>query len=569
MRLAAAALVLMFSASSGVALLAQGPPPPPPPPPPGRDFGPQTQKTGTARLSGRVTSLDSGRPIRRAVVRISGPELREGKSVSSDADGRWELRELPAGRFTLSVTKGGYVSLSYGQRRPFEAGKTLDVANAQVIEKLDIALPRAGAITGKVVDEFGEPVSGVNVSPMRYRFTGGQRRMTNSGMSDTTDDLGQFRLHGLAPGDYYVTARSSSFTFLGTSDDRTGYGQTYYPGTLNAGEATRLNVTVGQEVQNILISLAPSRIANLSGTATTSEGKPVSTGMIMLRNTSTTGPLNVTPALVRDGTWTMNGVVPGEYQLMLQYVPNLEQIAMTGSTTGITSPEFATETLVVTGEDMTGIALVTRAGGTVRGTARFEGAPAPAVTSGMAMTAAESIDTMTPLGGIGIFKPDWSFELKGAVGRRVLRPGGLPSGWFLKSITYEGNDITDAGIDIAAGQEISGVEVLFTRSAAEVSGTVQTAKGTPVEDYVVVLFPPEPDRWGWQSRFVRVGRPDQTGRFILNGIVPASYLAVALEYLEPGEESNPEFLEKLKSLGTAVRVDEGEKKTLTLKLSAQ
>lgn len=569
MRLAAAALVLMVSASSGVGLLPQGPPPPPPPPPPVRDVGAQPQKTGTARLSGRVTSLDSGRPIRRAVVRISGPELREGKSVSSDADGRWELRELPAGRFTLSVTKGGYVSLSYGQRRPFEAGKPIDVANAQVIEKLDIALPRGSAITGKVVDEFGEPVSGVSVTPMRYRFTAGQRRMTNSGMSDTTDDLGQFRLHGLAPGDYYVTARSTSFTFLGTSEDRTGYGQTFYPGTLNAGEATRLNVTVGQEVQNILITLAPSRIANLSGTATTADGKPVSTGMIMLRNTSTTAPMNVTPALVRDGAWTMTGVVPGEYQLMLQYVPNLEQIAMTGSTTGITTAEFATETLVVTGEDLKGIALITRPGGTIRGAARFDGAPAPAVTSGMGMTATESIDAMTPLGGIGIFKPDWSFELKGVIGKRLLRPGGLPSGWFLKSITYEGSDITDSGIDVAAGQEVSGVEVLFTRSAAEVSGTVQTARGSAVDDYVVVFFPPESDKWGWQSRFVRVARPDQTGRFILNGVAPASYLAVALEYLEPGEESNPEFLERLKSLGTAVRVDEGEKKTLTLKLSSQ
>ena len=51
--------------------------------------------------------------------------------MSTDADGRWELRELPAGRLTISVTKGGYVPLSYGQRRPFEAGKTIEVPTAR------------------------------------------------------------------------------------------------------------------------------------------------------------------------------------------------------------------------------------------------------------------------------------------------------------------------------------------------------------------------------------------------------------------------------------------------------
>ena len=74
---------------------------------------------------GLMTLLDG--PLRRAVVRAVGPELRDGKSVSTDADGRWELREIPAGRLTIQVTKGGYVPLSFGQRRPFEAGKPIEV----------------------------------------------------------------------------------------------------------------------------------------------------------------------------------------------------------------------------------------------------------------------------------------------------------------------------------------------------------------------------------------------------------------------------------------------------------
>ena len=76
-------------------------------------------------------------------------------------------------------------------------------------------------------------------------------------------------------------------------------------------------------------------------------------------------------------------------------------------------------------------------------------------------------------------------------------------------------------------------------------------------------------RWEFQSRYVRVARPDQTGRFQIRGLPPGSYVAAALEYLEPGEETNPEFLERLKPLGTSLRLDEAEKKALVLRLSTQ
>jgi hypothetical protein len=93
--------------------------------------------------------------------------------------------------------------------------------------------------------------------------------------------------------------------------------------------------------------------------------------------------------------------------------------------------------------------------------------------------------------------------------------------------------------------------------------------GAALTDFVVVLFPPESELWGWQSRFVRVARPDQNGRFVITSLPPASYLAVALDYLEPGEETNPEFLERLKPAGTSVKVGDGEKTTVTLKLVNQ
>ena len=550
-------------------VLAQGPPPPPPPPPPmpGRDM-PQN-KTGTGRLSGRVTALESGRPIRRAMVRVSGNELREGKSVSTDAEGRWELRDLPAGRLSLSASKGGYVQLQYGQRRPFENGKPIDLANGQSIDKIEMALPRASALTGRVVDEFGEPVTGVRVAAMRYRFLAGQRRMTPTGEMDTTDDLGQFRVHGLPPGDYYVQAQPMSMmTFMSVSGDRTGYAQTFYPNAYSPAEATRVSLALGQESQSLVIALVPTRFVNLSGTATNADGQPVRAGMVrVVEPGAMFMPMPQMGMIRPDGTWTISGVVPGEYRLVAQMMKgSFEEIAATGS--GGT-PETAQMTITVGNEDISGIAIATSKGNTVRGTVKWEGGEPPtgAPSYGM-VTAAES--EMLPMGSpIGVIRQDGTFELRAVSGRRLFRAAGFPKGWYLKSITLNGQDITDALVDVHPGQDISGLEVTATQKAGELSGTVQSSKGAALTDYVVVLFPPESERWGWQSRFVFSARPDQTGRFTIAGLPEASYLAVALEYLEPGEEGNPEFLERMKSLATRVSIGEGEKKAVTLKLSAQ
>ena len=326
-------------------------------------------------------------------------------------------------------------------------------------------------------------------------------------------------------------------------------------------------LAIGQEAQNIVVTLSPMRVATLSGTATTADGKPVPQGVVMLRDSSASGIFNLKPALVQNGTWRMSGVAPGDYVLTLQYIPNLEQIAQTGTTRAVTSAEMANEPITVTGDDLRGIALVTSPGGSARGVLRFEGAPPPdSVPAGLAVRALEqsAVPVMLPGGSV---QPDWTFAARGLSGRRMLRVIGLPPGWYVQHILADGADVIDSGLDFQNGRDIADIEIVLTRTAAELSGTVQDSKGTAASDYVVVLFPTESDKWGWQSRYVKVGRPDQTGRFLIAGLPAASYLAVALEYLEPGEESNPEYLERLKGLATSVRVSDGEKKSVTLKIT--
>lgn len=261
MRSAACALLVFFLASSGVT--AQVPPPPPPPPGlPQRDAA--ALKPGTAVLRGSVVAAESGQPLRRAQVRASGADPREARSISTDEKGAWELRDLPAGRYSILVSKGGFVQLGYGQRRPFEQGKPVELADGQVVERLDVALPKGSVITGRLYDEFGEPVSGARVSAMRNRFVSGMRRLFpfgGVGASDTTDDIGHFRLHGLSPGDYYLSATMGLSMSFERSDDRTGYAATYYPGTPVLSEAQKISVALGQESQGITFALALTRVA--------------------------------------------------------------------------------------------------------------------------------------------------------------------------------------------------------------------------------------------------------------------------------------------------------------------
>src|SRR3989454_9639168 len=176
---------------------------------PTRDTSAQQNKdtppAPTGRITGRVLAADNGRPIKRARVFVNAAELPGGRGVLTDDQGVFDLAELPAGRYTLTVSKSGFVSLSYGQRRPLQAGTPLQLLDRQQLKGVDFRLPRGSAIAGRVLDEDGDAMPGVNVRVMRYQYLQGDRRLTPAGAGQT-DDKGQYRVWGLMPGDYYVNA---------------------------------------------------------------------------------------------------------------------------------------------------------------------------------------------------------------------------------------------------------------------------------------------------------------------------------------------------------------------------
>ena len=560
----------------------------------------QEEPTGTAIIRGRIVAGDTGAPLRRAQIRLSSPELRGGRTAQTDGEGRYEFRELPAGRYTLSASKAGYVNLSYGQRRPFEQGRPIELLDAQVVDKADFSLPRGSAITGRVLDEFGEPVAEAMIQAMRYQFVGGQRRLTPTGRGGQTNDLGQYRIFGLPPGEYYVSATLASggmfVAVSGTSvvmsspggEEPTAYAPTYYPGTANPAEASRVPVAIGQETGSVDFQLLPVRAARITGMVLTSAGRPAEGAMVMLM------PRNLESAFMllsggrgrvaKDGTFALNGVVPGTYTLQVRTGGAMTMVSAAGGTASFTvatretqgeappaEPEFAMVPVTIAGQDITGLTLTTGPGGRLSGEVVFEDGPAPAREEWQTMRvmARPASDDITARMGQAPnpVAEDGSFEVTGVAGNVLIRPLGLPQGWTLKAVEYNGRDITDAPIEFSGGEGAAGIRVVLTALSTEVSGSVTDDRGRAVNDYTVVVFAEDSAKWTPDTRFISVGRPNQDGRFSVKGLPPADYLAVALDYVQQGEWYDPSFLDRVKSQATSFRLGAGGTKVVELKIS--
>jgi hypothetical protein len=559
-------LVVLLFVSAGL-FLAQGLPAAPqgrgagPPRGPVRDV---RERSGTAVLRGRVVTADTGTAIRRAQVRAVAAGGSGTRLATSDAQGAFELRDLPAGRWEIIASKAGFVTMRFGQRRPFEAGRPIELADGQTVERINLALPRGAAITGRVFDEFGDPIAGARVQAMRYQMVQGARRLSPVGANAQSDDTGAFRLYGLMPGDYYVSAILRAFP-VDTADDTNGYAPTYYPGTGSVTEAQAVTLGVSQEA-SISFALMPVRTSRVGGRVVDSMGAPFN-GLVMLAgaDTAVTGP----PALAAgnriraDGTFLLTNVAPGSYTL-------IATSGGPGRGGGNGVVETGSLSLVVAGADVTGITLVTSPGATLTGVvAAADGSRARLETNGMQVTA-QAVPFERGFGGQGRpgrIESDGSFTLTNLFGVRAIQVNGIPQGWMLDAVRIGGVDVTDTPIEFGPNERIADAEILLTDRVTNVSGAVAGPDGKPSRDFSVVIFPDDETKWPAPSRYLRSARPDQDGLFKIDALPPnEAYLAVAVDYLEQGEGTDPEFLSQIRDRAARFRLGTGESATVNLKL---
>ena len=567
--------------------------------PNGSPNAPVSAPTGTAIIRGRVIAADSGNPLRRAQVRILGAEVRVNQAAITDGNGRYEFSKVPAGRYTINVTRNGYVSLQFGQQRPFEPGKPLNIAEGEVAEKVDFALPRGSVIAGRVTDESGEPMAGARMQVMRYQYMpNGQRQLTNAGgmgipFGITTDDLGQFRVYGLMPGTYILSAAASmngittmmpagmggaavsTITPGSAGDD--GYVTTYYPGTANPEEAQALTVGLAQEV-SAYFSMIPSRMGRISGIVRTSQGRPAAGMMIMVRTTSA-GGMNMSGGgqVAPDGSFSLANVPPGDHFLDVRPGGPGRVVMAGGPNAAIAGapqeePEFASVPINVAGQDITGLVITTTPGATITGRLVFDGTrppPSPGGGQNVARVMASGAEPgsspmMMGANDNGIVDESGRFQIRGVTGRVFFRFLGPVQGWFLKSVTINGTDITDVPYEVRSN--VTGLEVVLTDRQTTVSGSVRNSRGEFVKDYVLAILPDNLREGASPQRFIRTVRPDQNGQYKAQGLPAGDYVAFAVETLDQGGLFDPAYQQVMKPRGKSFRLTDGQTLNLDLLL---
>ena len=564
----------------------------------------QAQPQGTAVIAGRVVTADTGRPVKHARVMVSAGG-RQSRATTTDEQGRFRITDLMGGSYTISASRTGFVDAVYGQRRPLQPGTPVTLADGQELATIDLRLVRGGVITGRVLDEDGEPLARALVTVQRYQYIRGERRLSPAG-GDQSDDRGQYRVFGLPPGDYYVSADAGGLAqavgrglqqlaadiggglggrggrggFFGApapdDPEPVGYAPTYYPGVVTTADAAKITVGPGQEVSGMDFQVQLVATATISGIVAGADGGvPVllvpEQGGGMLRGQILRGSAQA------DGSFSIANVPPGRYTAIARSGGGVFFASGTAPALRPDALRVGTQSINVAGQNITGVTLVLQPAVSLSGniTVESSGTPAPTDYSSFRI----DVPDVQPLPfaggpggrGGGPLASGGRADKNGAFTVANLLPGRhyinvTGSGvWTLKSITVAERDVTDEPIDLRSGHDIDNVMIVLTDRSTEISGTVRDASGAAVSAMAVIAFSTDPERWRPQSRAIQAVRTGQDGTYRLRGLPPGDYRILATEDVEQGEWFDPAFLERVQPSAEKISLTEGEKKTRDLK----
>ncbi len=290
----------------------------------------------TSRLSGRVTAEGTNAPIAGARVMVfpmrpatppTGPFVPP--QGMTDQDGRFVLNGLAPGEYRVDVQKTGFASLMDPSTRP----RTYTVAAGQALDNITVVLQKGAVISGKVLDQKGEPVTDARVMALRRITPPGAStdppRLIPAPMQgpQQTNDIGEYRVSGLPPGEYFLAASPRALGFAGPgAASTTGNGggaltttTTYYPGTADQAGAHAITVAAGAEVSNIVFTLQTAPAYRVSGMVVDENGAPIAHAMVMLMNDPRRGMMFMGPGgneqTGDDGRFSIGDVTPGTYRL--------------------------------------------------------------------------------------------------------------------------------------------------------------------------------------------------------------------------------------------------------------
>ena len=527
--------------------------------------------TGTAVIGGHIVGSDR-RGVPGARVTLVPPRARPFRLTSplesrSARDGSFEFRGLAPGTYQLFVSKAGYLPLA---DQGFDANPlpppSFELASGEIRDQINVELTRIGVMTGRVVDEYGSPVMAARVQALRVRYEGGRRKLVAADVpSRLTDDRGAFRLYGLHPGQYIVSASVGDVS----TEDLPGYAPTYFPGTTSASDARFVAVASGNDLVGLDIQLARTPTARVSGRFLDESGQPGG-GALSLTPSWRAGAApaeSVGARLLPDGRFEFRNVAPGEYVIQ----------ASRGRSTPWTEGQFGMLRVVVNGRDIDDLELRTSTGSAVNGRITFDARnrTRPPEMSAVEITALPVDPDLSPSVGWAAarIQSDGSFEMAGLSGPRRLVVTRVPTGWTLEEIRVVGVDATDRPIALGrAEQSLAGVEVVFSDRVSELAGAVTGDDNRAVAGVHVVVFAADRDRWFWGSRFLREAVSDEQGNYRITGLPFGSYYVTTIpSALAEGPEAwqDPTFLTTLVSRASTVTISEGQRVTRQVRVSSR
>jgi hypothetical protein len=524
-----------------------------------RDPRDTSPAVGTGVIRGRVLAADTGAPIPYAQVALymDGPEFR-ARAVTSDRAGRYEFVALPAGTYHLNAMPPPHVGrfardYAGGPKTP----EPIHLGDGGVVEKADISFAPGAVISGRVVDEAGEPLADIEVQPLLLSSSGNPRLTP---LSRQTDDTGGFRLFGLPPGEYILRAQTQGTVASGRVVDEgqaPGFVPTYFPAGLSTAEASRVRVRPGQELQGIEIRLVRTRTFRVSGIVLDSHGRPATGADGSLNQNTLHGGWGTGFRVDAQGRFVLNHVLPGEYRITMS--PDRFNDDASGPR------EFADVPIEVTTADIEGLVVTTHSAAIIAGTIRFEDNP-PAGEWQMHIMASTPDPRDASIGAAPtIVRKDGSFTLKDLYGPLLVRTLGLED-WWLKAVLLGNQDITDTPTEFQA-RDSGRLTVVMTQRASTVTGSVKDDKGQPTQADVL-LFGAEPADWIPSSSRTHRYTSSKSGRFAIRGVRAGRYLIVALPAgsIDFDGIGGPDLIRPLAPLATAVYVGEDERRAIDLRV---
>jgi protocatechuate 3,4-dioxygenase beta subunit len=432
------------------------------------------------------------------------------------------------------------------------------------LKEITFRLTPHGVITGHILDEDGDPVSGVQVQVARSGYSQGRKQLMFSGGA-STNDLGEYRIFGIAPGKYFLSATYRNMMAMSNAVDHSTtaspdeeYVPTYYPGTIDPTGAAQVEVAPGATLSGINLKLSKARTVRVRGHVIQSQatGRPMISVTLLPRNTD---QISMMMSMSRNrivdakGNFEITGVQPGSYYL--RAMMNTSGKSFSGSTA-----------VVVGSSNLENVNVTIGSGLTITGRLRVDGPSNESLSNLQLRLMPREPGTMMFSNNQAKLNEDGSFRIED-VGSDVynLNVFGLPDGFYVKSARMGESEILTSGLDATAGQ-LAPLEVVLSPNAGQLSGAVTNpTTSQPAPGATVVLIPQEKDRREVFS-FYKTVTTDQSGNFSFKNLTPGDYKVYAWEDIEPGAYSDPDFVKPVESKGESVNIKEGSKPAVQLTL---